>query len=133
MNVLESFGADAFALGLEIGDLDYNDYVDGARGSGDVGEVFCAEIGVDWSGANRFTGESQESVTGKDGGGFTECFVASGLAAAKVVVIERGEIVVDEGVGVNELDSASGIERRSDVRREDASGFEAEDGAYAFA
>ena len=48
-------------------------------------------------------GEVLEGVAGEDGDGFAEDYVAGGLAAAEVVVVEGGEVVVDEGVGVGHL------------------------------
>ena len=41
-------------------------------------------------------GQSLEGVAGEDGDGFAEDDVAGGLAAAEVVVVEGGQVVVDE-------------------------------------
>ena len=57
-----------------------------------------AEIGED------FVGLGLEGVAGEDGGGFSEDDMAGGLAAAEVVVVERGQIVMDERIGVQHLD-----------------------------
>ena len=54
-------------------------------------------------------GEGLEGVAGEDGGGFAEDDVAGGLAAAKVVVVEGGEVVVDEGVGVEHLQGCAEV------------------------
>ena len=54
-------------------------------------------------------GEGLEGVAGEDGDGFAEDFVAGGLAAAEVVVVEGGEVVVDEGVGVEHLQGCAEI------------------------
>src|SRR6185437_6602622 len=74
------------------------------------------------------------SVCGEDGDGLSVRDVAGRLAAPEIVVIERGEIVVDQRVSVHHLDG--GAEVRSSRRqfmRDAASGFHAEDGAQAFA
>ena len=57
-----------------------------------------AEVGED------FVSLGLERVAGEDGGGFSEDDVAGGLAAAEVVVVERGQVVVDERIGVQHLD-----------------------------
>jgi hypothetical protein len=54
-------------------------------------------------------GEGLERVAGEDGDGFAEDDVAGGLAAAEVVVVERGEVVVDERVGVEHLDGGAEV------------------------
>ncbi len=54
-------------------------------------------------------GEGLEGVAGEDGDGFAEDYVAGGLAAAEVVVVEGGEVVVDEGVGVEHLEGCAEV------------------------
>ncbi len=58
-----------------------------------------------------FKREGEEVVAGEDGGCFVILFVEGFLAAAVVVIIHAREIIVDEGIGVDELESAGGIER----------------------
>ena len=60
-------------------------------GSGDGGERF-----------------REKSVSGKNGNGFPVDAVAGGSAAAEVVVIHAGKIVMDERVGVNAFDGTGG-------------------------
>ena len=55
----------------------------------------------------HFEGAGLQRVAGEDGDGFAEGHVAGGLAAAQVVVVERGQIVVDERVGVQHLDGCA--------------------------
>jgi len=133
VNVFESFGADAFAFGFQVGDLAPDHAVHGSGGSGYFGEDPYTKIGVDRSCADGFKSESQECVTGQNGDGFAELLVASRLPTAEVVVVERRKIIMDEGISVDKFDGASGIEGRRNVGSEDASGFETEDGANAFA
>jgi hypothetical protein len=54
-------------------------------------------------------GEGLECVTGEDRDGLSESDVAGRLAAAEVVVIERGEVVVDERVGVDHLEGCTEV------------------------
>jgi hypothetical protein len=51
-----------------------------------------------------------EGVAGEEGDGFAVDLVAGGDAAAQIVVIHAGEVVVDEGVGVEALDGGGGEE-----------------------
>ena len=81
-------------------------------------------------------GEGLEGVAGEDGGGFAEDDVAGGLAAAEVVVVEGGKVVVDEGVGVEHLEGGAEVGCAfGDFAGacDHAGGFHAEDGAEAFA
>jgi len=81
-------------------------------------------------------GEGLEGVAGEDGGSFTEEDMAGGLAAAEVVVVECGKVVVDEGVGVEHLQGCTKIGDAFGVVAgacDHAGGFHAEDGAKAFA
>ena len=48
----------------------------------------------------------EEGVAGQHGDAFAEDFVIRGLAPAEIVVVHRGQIVVDERVGVDALDGA---------------------------
>ena len=70
--------------------------------------------GIDGSGGDGFEGLGEQGVAGEDGDGVAEFLVARGLAAAEVVVVESGEIVVDEGIGVDEFDGAGRVERGVD-------------------
>ena len=81
-------------------------------------------------------GEGLEGVAGEDGDGFAEDDVAGGLAATEVVVVERGEVVVDEGVGVEHLEGCAEIGCAfGDVftAGDHAGSLHAEDRAEAFA
>ena len=63
--------------------------------------------GGGWELRDGLEGEGLEGVAGEDGGGFAEDDVAGGLAAAEVVVVESGKVVVDEGVGVEHLEGCA--------------------------
>jgi len=59
--------------------------------------------------------------------------VAGGFAAAKIVVIECGKVIVDERISVDEFDGARGMKSGGDVGSKDASCFQAQYGAQALA
>ena len=48
----------------------------------------------------------QQGVARQHGDAFAEDLVVGGLAAAEIVVVHRGQIVVDERIGVDALDGA---------------------------
>ena len=81
-------------------------------------------------------GERLQRVAGEDGDGFAEGDVAGGMAAAQVVVVERGQVVVDERVGVQHLQRRAEVGDAGGqlaVAGDHARGFHAEDRAQAFA
>ena len=53
-------------------------------------------------------GQGLEGVAGEDGGGLVEGLVAGRAAAAQVVVVHGREVVMDQGIGVDQLDGAGG-------------------------
>ena len=59
---------------------------------------------------------------------FTEDAVIGGAAAAKIVIVHAGEIVVNQGVGVDAFDSASGRNCEGLFSSNSPSSGEAEDG-----
>ena len=52
-------------------------------------------------------GECQQSVTGENGHRFTELFVAGRQTTAEVIIIHRGQIVVDEGICMDHFNRTS--------------------------
>ena len=60
----------------------------------------------------------QQAVAGQDRHAFAEDHVAGRPSAAQRVVVHRGQVVVDQRVGVNELERAGGRQRqRAPLRR----------------
>jgi hypothetical protein len=55
----------------------------------------------------RFVGLGLQGIAGQDGDGLAKGHVAGGFAAAKVVVVEGGKVVVDERVGVEHFDGCA--------------------------
>ena len=50
-------------------------------------------------------GAGLQGVAGQDGGGFVEGAVGAGLAAAQIVVVHGGQVVVHQAVGVQHFDA----------------------------
>ncbi len=112
----------------------------GADGAGDLLEDVDGGDGGAVEAGDGVEGEGLEGVAGEDGDGVAEDFVAGGLAAAEVVVVEGGEVVVDKRVGVEHLDGGAeldgGLLGRDGRRGEpagEAPGLKAEDGTEALA
>ena len=59
----------------------------------------------------RLHRESEQSIAREDCHGFAEDFVAGWFAAAEIVVIERGQIVVDQRIGVDHFERATRFDR----------------------
>ena len=76
---------------------------------------------------------SEKAIAREYGDRFTEDAVIGGPAAAKIIIVHAGEIVVNQGVGVNAFDGASGGNCEGLVSSNSPSGGEAEDGTQAFA
>ena len=108
----------------------------GAYGEGDFADGDYGSVAGGWELSDGLEGKGLEGVAGEDGDGFAEDFVAGGLAPAKVVVIEGGQVVVDEGVGVEHFDGCAQVGCAfGDFAGscDHTGGFHAEDGAEALA
>src|SRR5208282_854589 len=87
--------------------------------------------GVDRRGNNGFKSEGEQSIASENGCRLAKFLVVGGFAAAEIIVIERGQIVVNQRVSVDELYGAGGIVSRCNIRIEDAGGLEAQNRADA--
>ena len=58
-----------------------------------------------------FEGDGEQCVASEDGDPFAEDLVVCWATTAQIVIVHAGEIVVDEGVGVDALDGGSGGQR----------------------
>ena len=102
------FERDSFFFRLKIENLP----CDQAEAAGSLGE-FGDEIGggvaaVGFGASNGGEGLGQKAVPREDSDGFPEDAVVCGATPAEMIVVHAGEIVMDEGVGVNALDGAGG-------------------------
>lgn len=75
----------------------------------------------------------QKAVTREDSDSFAIDAVVCGATSTEIIVVHAGEIVVNEGVGVNAFDGASGGNCKGLFSSNGSSSGEAEDRAKAFA
>ena len=71
----------------------------------------------------------QEAVTREDSDSFAIDAVVCGATPTEIIVVHAGEIIMNEGVGVNAFDGASGGNCKGLFSSNGSSGGEAEDGA----
>jgi hypothetical protein len=79
-----------------------------------------------------FESEGEEGVAGEDGDAFTVNDVGGGAAASEVIIVHAGEVIVDEGIGMDAFDGGGGVEGEWGGAPGGLGGGEAEDGAEAF-
>ncbi|MPM71090.1 hypothetical protein SDC9_118053 [bioreactor metagenome] len=81
----------------------------------------------------RIKREGKKPVSRENCVRFTKRFVVAGLASAHVVVIHRGQIIVNQRIGVDHLQRAGGIDRVLRVTAAEFAGRHAERGADSLA
>jgi len=89
-----------FAFDIEHLAADHS--IDRAYGVGDEADDFDGSGGRTVKPSQHFEGAGLQSVAGQDGNGFAKGLVAGGLAAAEIVVVEGGQVVVDERIGMEQ-------------------------------
>jgi len=133
MDELEIPGGGGFAFALEVEYLAGNE-PQAAGGSGELadegGHVISAGGG---SVAEDLEGDGKEGIAGEDGDAFAEDLMIGRPAAAEVIVIHAGEIVVDERVGVDAFDGTGVGQGGVDGAAAGLRGCEGEDGAKTLA
>src|SRR6266700_1733067 len=132
MNILQHLRIDWFAFGLDIRNLAANHSVNRAGGSSNFHDDGGAALCGGGCCTDCFERQSQESIPREDGGGLAEFLVASRFAAAEVIVVQSRQIIVNQGIGVDELDGASGMKRGCEIAGENTRRFKAEDRTNAF-
>ena len=90
-------------LAFEVQHLAADHALDGADGVGDEADDLDGGRGRRLQPGQHLEGAGLQSVTGQDGDSLAEGHVAGGLAAAQLVVVQSGQIVVDERIGVEHL------------------------------
>src|SRR6266478_7467695 len=108
MNVRQHLRIDGLAFGFDIRDLAANHSVNRAGGSSNFHDDGSATLRGGGCCTDCFERQGQESIACEDGGGLTEFLVASRFAAAEVIIVQRRQIIVNPGIGVDKLDSAGG-------------------------
>ena len=109
MDIVDGLQVRLGVFGFEIHDLAANHAVDGAGAMREFGDDADARFGRTAQVRHHFVGVGLKGVTGKNGHGFAEGFVAGGTSAAKIVVVECGKVVVNQGIGVQHFDGCTEI------------------------
>ena len=112
----------------ERGDLAAHHSVHGPRGHGNFRQHCDTAFRSHGCSADGLEGQRQKRVARKNGYGFAELLVARRLAAAKVVIVEGRQVVMDERIGVDEFDRTGRIVRRRDVAAENPRRLNAKNG-----
>ena len=111
MQRLQLVDGDLLAGGLDVDHLPA-DHADRARGARQlehhVGDALFAPGAILRGDAERL---GAQRVAGEDGHRLAELLVRRRPPATEVVVVHRRQIVVDERIGVHELDGAGGVDR----------------------
>ena len=102
MDGFEKGSSGRLALAFHVVDLAADHAADGAGGGGE----FFDQAGLDGvigmgEFAEDFKGQGEERVPGKDGHGIAEDDVVGGAAPPEIVVIESGQIVMNQRISVN--------------------------------
>ena len=61
--------------------------------------------------SEELEGKSQQRVAGENGGRFIKTSMQGRSTAARIAVVERGQIIVDEAVAVHHLDRSRDTQR----------------------
>ncbi len=104
MDVFEGGEVGLLVFGFEVNDLAADHAVDGAGAVGNFPDDRDAGSGRASNLSQHLIGLRLQGVSGENGDGLSEDLVARGTSASQVVVIERGEIVVDQGIGVQHFE-----------------------------
>ena len=103
-NVFERGQVRLFVLGLKIRDLPADHAVNCARGMSDLTNDDSARLGRAWDLCKDFVGLGLQGVAGQDGDCLAECLVARRPPTAQIVIVERGQIVMDERIRVQHFE-----------------------------
>src|SRR5208282_915837 len=98
MNVFERGEIGFLMLGFEVHDLAADHTVDGARSVRNLADDCYPRLGGTVDLREHLVGLSLQSIASQDCRGFAESLVAGWPAAAEVVVVEGGQVIVDERI-----------------------------------
>lgn len=135
MDELQAFEANVVKpLGFDVDHLAGDESL-GADGSCELpeGADDARRGGTDGGPGDVLEGKCEERVAGEDSDVLPEDLVVGRFTAAEVVVVHAGEVIVDEGHGVDHLDGAGSGHRGGGGSSDELAGGDAEDGAYALA
>ena len=132
MDFDQFFEGDPFFFRIQIEDLTGNQ-PEAARGMSEFGnEVGGGESPVWFRPSDGGKGLGQKPVPRQNGDGFPKDAVIGRASAPEIIIIHTGEIVMDEGIGVNAFDGAGGREGEGFGATSGPGCRQAEDGAEPF-
>jgi len=135
MDELQAFEPDVVEpLGFDVHHLPGDESL-GADGARELAEGAddARRGGTNGGAGDVLEGECEERVAGEDRDVLAEHLVVGRLAAAEVVVVHAGEVVVDERHGVDHFDGAGSGHRGGGGAANEFAGGDAEHGAHALA
>ena len=128
MDALQRLAIRLRALRFQIHHLPADHAFDASRSTSDFLDDAHASLGRAGQLGQSLIGGGLQGIAGKNGRGFSERFVAGGLAAPQVVIIQRGQIVVNERIGVQHLQRRAQVFAAGrDFAGDHARRFQAED------
>jgi hypothetical protein len=97
MNILHQFGSGKLVDSFKVSHLPSDHAVNGPCRRGQFGD----QAGTNfrrrgWECPQYVKRQSEQGIAGQYGGGLIELDVASGLAPAKIVVIQRRQVIMDQ-------------------------------------
>ena len=105
MNRLHQLARGFLVFALEIQHLSANHAVHSSHSVGNERDNLHRRRGRRVKAGQHLEGARLQSVAGENSYCFSELHVAGGLAAAQIVVIQRRQVVVNQRVGVQHLQS----------------------------
>ena len=133
VNVFEFRNGNFFTLAFEVGDL-AGDELERARRVGDFkDDLRCGVAFERRSFGGNFKGLGEQPVAGKDGDALAKNFVVGEFAAAIIVIIHRGKVIVNQRVSMNAFDRTGGRERIVHFTATSFGGRDTQSGTQAFA
>ena len=107
VDIFQSGRIGPLALGFEVFDLSTDHSVHGAGAAGNLFNDFHACFRRTFEPREHLISLGLERVPSEDGESFPIDYVARWLAAPHIVIVERRQVVVNERIGVQHLQSAA--------------------------
>ncbi len=133
MNVFQRRSVHRLATRLHIGDLPADHPINSAGGRADFGDDLDPSGSFERSARERLKSPRQQSVPRENSHRFPEYLMTRRLAAAQIVVIERRQVVMDQRIGMYELDRATNLNRARQLVRKHPRRCKAQNGPNALA
>ncbi len=112
MDLDEFFERDPLFLGIQVEDLAGNEAT-ATGGAGKLGDKIGPGVPAVGSGAGHRSKRLREKpVPGQDGHGFAVDLVVGRAPATKIIVVHAGQVVMDQGIGVDAFHRAGGRQGR---------------------